>query len=249
MTLIAAKQISRLIGGYIQVPNITTVGTSINITSSLTIALTTAGYNGGAVSLLKSLNETQNGVVETPPNNVVFLFNAITKEKIYDTLGRQVYGRITNIPGVHIVTFYSFLTGILGIDPSYTFPISLSLNYEVPYRFLLKDVPTDAIIDSRVNFMPDDSGVGSGRMMCVGDHNCMRYQSYVAQIKILDRLEKIDGLLRCTKTYQMKGMIRRCVGCQAKVDDMVVVKDGEGGFVCSHIEDDSNCKHNKYYGV
>ena len=42
MTVIAAKQISRLIGSYVKVPNVITVGSSINITSPLTTALLTA---------------------------------------------------------------------------------------------------------------------------------------------------------------------------------------------------------------
>ena len=161
MTLIAAKQISKLIGSYVKVSNITTVGTSINITTTLTTALLTAGYNGGPVPVVHSSNEASMGVITSSNNNVVFLFNAVTKEKVYYN-GNQIYGRIVNpllYPSYYTIIFYYLNSGV---ETAYTFLTNITLDYEIPYRFLLKDAPTDGIINNKVRFMPDDCSGGSG---------------------------------------------------------------------------------------
>lgn len=157
MTLISAKQISKNLGGYVNVPSVTTVGSSIDITSLLTTALTTAGYNGTSVTLKSSTSETLDGVITNTPNNIVFLFNATTKEKIYFN-GNQVYGRITKLLSVYTISFYYFN---INVETSYTFLANINLHYEIPYRFSLKNLSTDVILNTLTRFMPDNGSGGS----------------------------------------------------------------------------------------
>lgn len=92
----------RLKGFFLQGTDLTGVtGGSTNVTTQLT-------------GKTPSLNETTAGVVVNTPYNRVILRYASgtsTDDEILDTLGNEVYGRVTESAGVWTLTYYVLLSG------------------------------------------------------------------------------------------------------------------------------------------
>lgn len=154
--LIQSKQIKKILAARIRVSGFSASGVDDVVTSALTTALTTAGYNGGSVTLQPTTTETTSGVI-TGANNTVLLYNGTTKEPLTDASLNEVYGRMTESGGVYTLAYYSLVNGV---ETSYSLA-STTIDFEFPYRFEFKDLPTDAIISQKARNISDDPQGGS----------------------------------------------------------------------------------------
>jgi hypothetical protein len=141
MARFQAKQIKKYIAAPIRVNNLTVVGSTFNITSSITSILTTAGFNGGSVTLSPSSSELTTGVIVSGTNNRVEIYKSSTKLKM-EGPGGEIYGRITYDSSVYTLSFYTLVSGL---ETSYNLP-SNAIDFEFNYRYEFKDLPTDALI-------------------------------------------------------------------------------------------------------
>lgn len=93
-----AKQIYKLVSGYLRMSSLTALGTSIDITSALTTALATASYNSQPIALAPSASNLVHGVAITSPANRVNVYNTASQQMFLDS-GEEVYGRLTYSSG------------------------------------------------------------------------------------------------------------------------------------------------------
>lgn len=158
--LIQSKQIKKLMAGYVRVSAFSFPAASSGfITSALSTALSTAGFGGNSVPLANSTAENITGVI-TSGNNRVEIYKNSDKEKL-DYLGQEVYGRVTQSLGAYTLSLYSIQAGV---ETAYT-SAALSLDFEVPYRFEFKDLPTDFAIAIKERNTNDDDNHGiAGRL-------------------------------------------------------------------------------------
>jgi len=134
---IKSKQIEKLVSSWIRVSGFTASGTSGVVTTVITTALSTAG-DGGVSVPLQDASLTQVGVVVSG-NNRVEIYDSTTKQKIKDTNGNEVYGRITSASNVYTLTYYVLVNGT---ETSYSFE-STSIDFEFVYRFDFERLPQD----------------------------------------------------------------------------------------------------------
>jgi len=155
------KQIKKLFAAPIRVSGLVVSmnATSTVITSQVTTALLTAGYNSQAVPLIYTTSETTPGVIKTV-NNRVEIYTNSTGAKI-EYSGYEVYGRLTELAGVITLTYY-YLVG--GVETSYTFPSATTIDFEFNYRFEFKDLPTDSIIAIKQRNVQDDVANTGGKL-------------------------------------------------------------------------------------
>ncbi len=157
---IQAKQIDKNLAASIQISGFSAAGVDDVVTSVITTALSTAGDGGASVPLQASTSVSTIGVVTTTPNNRVEVWANATKDKITDSNGEEVYGRITESGGVYTLTYYS-LNPSTGAETSYSFSSTTSIDFEFTYRFDFNRYPTDAAIAvSARNVSQDPSSSG-----------------------------------------------------------------------------------------
>lgn len=140
-----AKQIKKLFTGFIEIPTKAALsGTAYsNITTEVATALATAGFMGGAVADLKSTAENLPGLINNVVNNnVIIVQNPALNKLLYS--GREVYGRLVWIASQWRVIYY-YLSDV-GVETAYTLTNSYNFKFYIPYRFELKDIPTDFAI-------------------------------------------------------------------------------------------------------
>lgn len=140
-----AQQIDKLISGFIKTSPITITGLSLDITSYLLSALTTGGINSTPVNNINSNNELTPGIIVDSNNisNIVIIDTYPDTDKI--VIGyKSVIGLLSYNTGVYTISF-----SYLDVNGNYA-AINLTENYivtlKIPYRFELKDFPTDSII-------------------------------------------------------------------------------------------------------
>lgn len=155
------KQIKKLFAAPIRVSGLVVSmnAASTVITSQVTTALLTAGYDSQAVPLIFTTSETTPGVIKTI-NNRVEIYVSTTGAKI-EYSGYEVYGRLTESAGVITLTYY-YLVG--GVETSYSFPSATTIDFEFNYRFEFKDLPTDSIIAIKQRHVQDDVANTGGKI-------------------------------------------------------------------------------------
>jgi len=167
MSLLQAKQIKKIISGFITLsPKLVNSGTtSVNITAEIITLLTTAGFNGSALSNLESTNETLAGIITNTPYNFVdiSLNPDLTKLSTITSSYKEVYGRITKVGADWIVTYYYFNTS--GVETPYTLTDNYSFRLNIPYRFELKNLPSDFAIKYRSDNPNSSGGTGSNALL------------------------------------------------------------------------------------
>lgn len=141
---IKTKQIDWLQDSLIVISGFAASGTSNNVTTAITTALSTAARGGGSVPLQVG-SDTQVGVITTG-KNTVSLFDASTLKSIKDASGNEVYARLTQASNVYTLTYYS---NVNGTETAFTFP-STSINFWFSYRFDAYRLPPDFAISYTV---------------------------------------------------------------------------------------------------
>jgi len=159
---IKSKQIEKNLSASIQIAGFSAAGADDVVTSAITTALSTAGNGGVSVPLQVSSNIDTIGVITASPNNRVEIWDNTTKDKIVDSSGEEVYGRITESGGVYTLTYYS-LNASTGVETAYSFGNTTSIDFEFNYRFDFARFPTDAPIAVGARNVTQDPG-GSGKV-------------------------------------------------------------------------------------
>ena len=155
------KLINKILSGWIKITEFTYSGgaTSVNITSTIGSALLTAGEGGVAVSLLPSTASNVNGVIVTPPNNKVEVWDSATKSKIASPAGNEVYGKITHSSGIYSLSLYTLVSGI---EQVFTFSGNFQIDFDFGYRFRFEEFPTDGIISNITRNVNQDTQGSNG---------------------------------------------------------------------------------------
>ena len=126
MALIKARQIEKLVAGYIagdgflvEVPDASNINRIVLSAADITRITSTASNVGGPVPEQTSrdaLNVLREGFITETGKNLVEVYLAVGKSKIDDGKGNEVYGRLTYSSAEWAVTFYSLKDNV---DMSY----------------------------------------------------------------------------------------------------------------------------------
>lgn len=155
--MLPAKQIEKILSGFIRVSAFTANGTSDTVTTPITSALSTAGDGGVSVPLQVSSSVAVVGVVTATGKNLVALYDATTKSKIDDGDGNEVYARLTESGGAYTLTYYSL---VAGTETSYSFASDTSIDFEFIYRFDFGRTPADFAVATAQRNVSDDPASG-----------------------------------------------------------------------------------------
>ena len=158
MTLLRAKQISKLLAAQIRVAGFAASGSSNVVTTPITTALSTAGDGGVSVPLQVSASNGL-GVVTSAPNNRIEIYDATSKAKI-SSAGFEVYGRLTEAAGVYTLSYFTLPSS--GVEAAHTWGASTSIDFEFAYRFDFARFPTDAIVGITTRNVNQDAGGSAG---------------------------------------------------------------------------------------
>ena len=161
---IQAKQINKLLAGFISTNP--TQSTITNNTSSLTVSsslmttwLSAAGFNAGVVTNKRSSGETDDGLIAADTDNNYVLIDKTNKTKIFK--GTQVvFGRLTWVTDHYVISFYYLDES--GTPAAYTADNNYLVEFKIPYRFQLKDLPTDIYLKLKQWYLNDGSEGGGG---------------------------------------------------------------------------------------
>lgn len=142
MSKLKKKQIAVLITTPIVVSGYTLAnGTSNNVTSIVGTRFSTAGYNGTALTVTNSTDETVIGIVTTTRKNKTEIYDVTNKRRLCTTDGYTVYGRLTHSGGVYTLTYYYLDASSIETAFSITGPITI--NFKVFYRSSFEKTPLD----------------------------------------------------------------------------------------------------------
>lgn len=155
--MVPAKQLIKVLAGFIRISAFTANGTSDTVTTPITSALSTAGNGGVSVPLQVSSGVTVVGVVTASGKNLAALYDATTKLKIKDGDDNEVYARLTESGGVYTITYYSL---VAGTETSYSFASDTSIDFEFIYRFDFDRVPADFAVTTAQRNVSDDPATG-----------------------------------------------------------------------------------------
>lgn len=140
-----SKQINKIQSGWVKVLNLAIANglNSIDVTTSLTAVLSTAGEGNVSVALSASTNTAQTGVTVTSPHNRVEICDNTTKNKLTDVTQNEVYGRITFATNIYTLSFYSLINGV---ETPFAFISSSAIDFDFVYRFQFQHLPADAVV-------------------------------------------------------------------------------------------------------
>lgn len=158
-----AKQINKLLAGFFSIPtvSVTSGSASVDVTSALVTALSTASFGSTALPNITSVSEVTSGivVVGSQNENIVLIDKLPGLGKIVAG-DKTVFGKITAAGSTYIVSFYYL--DVTGTHVSYTLPTDYTITLKVPYRFELKNLPTDVIIKIQQWWLNGSTGGGAG---------------------------------------------------------------------------------------
>ena len=137
------KQINKLIDSNGSSAGFTTTtATSDNVTTEVQAVL-------GGLGLVELVATTTVAGVLTSDNNRVEIYDNVTKQKVDDGDGNEVYGRMTGTVGAWTLSYYSL---VAGVETAFTFDAS-DIDFDFGIRFEFKDLPMNAIraVKQKVN--------------------------------------------------------------------------------------------------
>ncbi|MBK2259004.1 hypothetical protein [Francisella philomiragia] len=152
MSKIQSKQINKLQSALVKITGVTvSSANSVDITTPVTSAVSTAGDAGKAVPLqTASVAGTTQGFYVAAPHNLVHVFDNTTGAKLDDG-GNEVFGRLTESAGVYTVSFY---TNVAGTETPATINTDVSLL--IAYQFNFETLPRTANIQIESHSAHDD---------------------------------------------------------------------------------------------
>lgn len=137
------KTINRSFAAKTRISGLTVNGTSIDITSNLTSALSGGGYSGADLPLQVAngrFDHTGEGVVV---NRIVELYDSTTKSKLAASTpagDEEIYGKITESSGVYTLSFlYLDSSGVEQVQNITT----QAIDFEFEYVYKFEDLPID----------------------------------------------------------------------------------------------------------
>lgn len=155
MPLFQAKQIQKLIAAYVALTNqAVSSANSLNITSALTSALSTASNSGGSVPLNPSGSNSAEGVITG--SGVVVPVYAYPAGTPISIAGNEVYGILTYATSVYTVSFYTLVAGVQTAAV-----VNQAVNLLVPYSFSFDHLPFNALM-AVINADPGSPGNSGG---------------------------------------------------------------------------------------
>jgi hypothetical protein len=89
--------------------------------------------------------------------NRVLIYDSTTNNKLIDTNGNEVYGRITESGGVYTLSYF---VEVAGVETAFTMTAG-TIDFLFPYRFTFTQFPSDAPIRVQSSFVGEDP-VASG---------------------------------------------------------------------------------------
>ena len=154
-----AKQINKLIAGFVNIPTISiTNGTSgIDVSTQLIAALVTASFGGTALPNIRSTSEVEAGIVisGSTVENIVLIDQTPSLSKItYNQ--KTIFGKLTYVGSAYILSFYYL--DLAGTHISYTLTNNYNVTLKIPYRFELESLPTDVIIKIKQWWLNEGNG-------------------------------------------------------------------------------------------
>lgn len=156
-----SKQIEKLLQGFVRISGLSAVNatSSTVITTPLTTVLGTAGQGGVAVPLQVATTTTE-GVITSGQNNRAEIYDAVTKDKIFNQVGpnsgEEVYARVTEAAGVYTAEYYYLANGT-GIETAFSFPATTSIDVELIYQFTFEHTPSDFATAVKYRNVADDA--------------------------------------------------------------------------------------------
>lgn len=155
----APKQINRPVSAFIRVSNYSVAAgaTNSDVTTAIASVLTTAGEGGTSVPLQVLTTSNRMGLITAQPDNRVEISHYTKKSRIAaDTLGTEVYARLTESAGIYRLYYY-FTNVTYGSESTYTFPATTAIDFDVPYRYTFEKLPSDGIIRVKTRSVDDDA--------------------------------------------------------------------------------------------
>lgn len=157
MAQIKLKQLTGIFGARLGSLNYNyPAAATSDITTALTTLLSTAGRGGVGVPVTVSTGDNAVGVITVAPLNKIIIRSNATSKPLADTLGNEVYGRITEAAGVYSLALF---VEIAGVETAYTPPSAVALNFYPHYRFEIEDLPANFAIATPVSVTDDPSEV------------------------------------------------------------------------------------------
>lgn len=158
--LIQPKQITKLLranlytAGYLFPAAATSV-----VTTALTTAAATAG-DGLVPVPVQTASTGLEGFVVTSGENTVSIFGT-AQQKLIDSAGTELYGRLTQSAGVYTLSVYSL---VLGVETAYTFATATTIDFVVSYQYTFEHLPSDSLVGGSVRHIGDDPSNLGGRI-------------------------------------------------------------------------------------
>lgn len=156
MPLIQAKQVNKYITGRVHVISAAVGDTTsaYDITLTLTAALATASDQGTAVPLQVYTANTQPGLIVTPPKNRCEVFDSLTKRKLQDQDGNEVYGVLSLLGPIWQVNIFRDIPGVGAT--AFAIDAGLAIDVVVPYVFDFYTLPVDFATSLKTAYVNDD---------------------------------------------------------------------------------------------
>jgi hypothetical protein len=160
MNRFQSKQIDRILAGKVRTNNFpSTAAATANVTAAISTAIGITGYAGVFATLVESTADNVVGFI-TSGNNHCEIFDAVTRKKLIDATGNEIFGRLTQLAGTYTINYFS---QIAGVDTAYTFAATTNIDIEFPYRFSLWTYPTDSLLATTATNINQDPNGGNGK--------------------------------------------------------------------------------------
>lgn len=151
--MLKAKQIDSVTSGFVRVSNFSASGINDDATMALSAACAIAGRKGVSVPVQSSDNEDAVGV-SINANHIVQIQRTATAEKIADSIGNEVYGRITEIQGGGYLLSYFVFIG--GAENPYNFVNPTGIDFDFVYRYSYGTLPADYAVSVQAKTINND---------------------------------------------------------------------------------------------
>lgn len=155
----ANKQINKQVSAFVRATNFSVAAGANNsdVTVAIASVLSTAGDGNTAVPLQALTTSNKIGVVVSAPDNRVEISHFTKKNKIAaDSVGSEVYGRLTEYQGIFRLYYY-WINPLYSNEATYTFPATTAIDFDFAYRYSFDKLPSDGIIRVSTRTIDDDA--------------------------------------------------------------------------------------------
>lgn len=140
--LVQSKQIQKLIAGYMPVNNLAfPTGSSMNVSAALTSAAATAGFGATPVPVqVGSITSTggNEGFIVSG-KNVCQVYDS-EGQKMADSSGNEVYGRLSVVSGAYTLSLFSNLNNV---ETAFVMSAPTTISFSPSYIYSFAHLPAD----------------------------------------------------------------------------------------------------------